>query len=350
MNQDTNRPHTGESPAQPGQPLVSVVTPFYNTADYLADCIESVLSQTYMNFEYVLVNNCSTDESLAIAEAYARRDRRIRLHSNQAFLGQVANYNAALELISPASVYTKIVQADDKIFPPCLAEMVRVAESDPKVGIVSALALRGTAVTLDGFPFEGEVVSGRALCREQLLRRCRYFASPTSVLYRSTIARGRKPFYDASRLHEDTENCFEILREWDFGFVKQILTFLRTGNESVTSGIAAIDPFWYLLDHLITTHRFGPDFLSPEEFKSCWSRMEAAYLSHLGECYLLVRNRAFWERHRTGAASIGYTPSQVRLLLNGLVALAAIAVSPRRAANIGRSVLSRVRRAGGRKV
>ena len=46
------------------EPLVSVVTPVYNGDKYLADCVESVLKQTYQNWEYVIVNNCSTDRTL----------------------------------------------------------------------------------------------------------------------------------------------------------------------------------------------------------------------------------------------------------------------------------------------
>ena len=62
------------------EPLVSVVTPVYNGADFLEECIESVLKQTYGNFEYLIVNNCSKDRTLDIALSYAQKDSRIRVH------------------------------------------------------------------------------------------------------------------------------------------------------------------------------------------------------------------------------------------------------------------------------
>src|SRR5258708_32283098 len=100
-------------------PLVSVVTPFHNTAAFLAQCIESVLRQSYTQFEYILVDNCSTDGSGDIAETYARRDSRIRLIRRTELLSQVQNYNAAIAEISDETKYCKIVQADDYIFPDC---------------------------------------------------------------------------------------------------------------------------------------------------------------------------------------------------------------------------------------
>ena len=55
------------------EPLVSVATPVYNGERHLAECIESVLAQTYQNWEYIIVNNCSTDRTREIAESYGRR-------------------------------------------------------------------------------------------------------------------------------------------------------------------------------------------------------------------------------------------------------------------------------------
>ena len=106
-----------------GSPLVSVVTPVFNGEAGLDECIESVLGQTYKNFEYVIVNNRSTDRTLEIAKCYAEKDPRIRIHDNDTFVEAVENHEIALRQISPESRYCKVVQADDWIFPECLERM-----------------------------------------------------------------------------------------------------------------------------------------------------------------------------------------------------------------------------------
>src|SRR6266849_6791651 len=117
------------------QPLVSVITPVYNGDQYLRECIESVLAQTYSNWVYTIVNNCSTDGTLAIAGEYAQRDKRIRIYSNDSLLDIIANHNRAFRLISADSKYCKVVSADDWLFPECLTKMVGVAEANPSVGL-----------------------------------------------------------------------------------------------------------------------------------------------------------------------------------------------------------------------
>ena len=163
------------------QPLVSIVTPVYNTEKYLAQCIESVLAQTYANWEYVIVNNCSTDRSADIAQHYARQDSRIRICHNEQFLTQLQNCNHAFRQISPESKYCKAVHADDWLFPECVSRMVEVAEANPSVGIVGSYRLEETRVDLDGLPFPNIVVSGRDICRLTLLGKLYVFGSPTSL-------------------------------------------------------------------------------------------------------------------------------------------------------------------------
>src|SRR5207245_2327968 len=145
------------------EPLVSVVTPVYNGESFLAVCIESVLMQTFRNFEYILVNNCSTDRSLDIALHYAKRDSRIRVHSNDSFVGVIENHNIAFSLISPAAKYCKVVSADDFLFPECITRMVEVAEANPSVGIVGSYQLSGSYIRWQGFQYPRTVLPGLEL-------------------------------------------------------------------------------------------------------------------------------------------------------------------------------------------
>jgi glycosyltransferase involved in cell wall biosynthesis len=286
------------------RPLVSVVTPFYNTAEYLEECIQSVLAQSYPNWEYCLVNNCSDDGSVDIARRYAAKDERIRLVDNTEFLGQVQNYNHALRQISSSSRYTKIVQADDWMFAECLERMVGLAEDNPSVGIVGAYRLYGTAVLNWGLPYTTTVISGKDVCRLQLLKGLQVFGSPTSVLFRSEVIRSRNAFYSETSLFEDTEACFVVLQDWDFGFVHQVLTFERFENESISSKARGHDPAW-LIDKLINMKKFGPTFLTEKELEAEMARVENSYFGFLAENLLTGRGREFWEYHKGALATIG---------------------------------------------
>ncbi len=285
-------------------PLVSVVTPFYNTAAYLTECIESVLAQTYRDFEYLLVNNKSTDGSREIAARYAAKDPRLRLVDNEAFVGQVENYNGALARICPESKYVKMVQADDALFPECLARMVELAKREPGVGIVASYWLKGDAPLGAGVPRGFDRLLGRDACRKLLLDGCYFLGSPTTVLYRADIVRARKPFYALGRHHEDTEAAFEILLEHDLGFVHQILSFLRTDNVSIMSSAADLNS--PDLDYLIVLERYGPLVLTSEELARRRAHSHGGYYRFLGRALLRLRGRRFWDYHRTGLATLGW--------------------------------------------
>ena len=117
-----------------------MVTPVYNGEKYLAECIDSVLAQTHDNWEYIILDNCSTDATLSIAQDYARKDLRILVHANDQFLGVIDNHNRAFHLISPDSTYCKVVSADDWIYPDWL-RAGRVAESILRSGLLGHMQL-----------------------------------------------------------------------------------------------------------------------------------------------------------------------------------------------------------------
>lgn len=295
------------------QPLVSVVTPVYNGEKYLAECIESILAQTYQNWEYIIVNNCSTDRSPAIAQDYAQKDTRIRIHNNPEFVGLIQNHNIAFRQIASTSQYCKMVHADDWLFPECIMQMVKVAEAHPSVGIVGAYRLDGTRIGLDGLPYPSTVVSGREICRRSLLLKGLYvFGSPTSLLIRSKLIRNRQVFYNESNIHADKEACFDLLQSSDFGFVHQVLTYSRRHSEAATSFSQRYNT--YLLGNLSILTKYGPVYLSREEYHECLAHHMKRYYLFLGQSILWTREKQIVKYHKNGMRELGYSFSWGRLL------------------------------------
>lgn len=253
------------------EPFVSILTPVYNGAEFLDECIQSVLNQTYSNWEYVIVDNCSTDESVEIAKKYAAQDERIRIHNNEEFLDLLPNHNHAFHQISPDSKYCKVVHADDWIFEDCVTRMVEVAEEYPTVGVVSAYRLSGERITLDGLPYPGSFYTGKEIGRKFLINGRAYFGAPTSVLLRSSLIRKREKFYDETYHASDQGAILDLLKESDFGFVHQVLTFAREHENSATNTIAK-ESYTAIHCDLKFQYEFGPYFLDEKENKSRTSK------------------------------------------------------------------------------
>ena len=294
-------------------PLVSIVTPVYNGAEHLRECIESILAQTYQNWDYTIVDNCSSDESVEIARAYAAKDPRIRVHQNQQFFQAIANHNAALRQISPAAKYCKVVFGDDLIFPECLEKMVALAEENPTVGIVSAYCLEGTQVICTGLPYSSTVISGLEICRRHLLDKVHLFGSANSLLYRADLVRNRDPFFNEANIHADNELCFALLRTCDFGFVHQVLTFtrLRPGSlNTVSNSLHA-----YFAGMLQIIENYGPDYLTDEELKSILRTELTDYYRFLGKSICLGRDKKFWNYHKKKLMELGFGFSRTRLAI-----------------------------------
>jgi glycosyltransferase involved in cell wall biosynthesis len=293
------------------QPMVSVVTPVYNEEEHLAECIESVLAQTYQNWDYTIVNNCSTDGSLEIARQYAAKDSRIRIHENKRFLEMLANHNVAVRQISPKSKYCKVVLGDDWIFPECLEKMVAVAEAYPSAGVVSSYQLHGQQVRSTGLPYEQRLVSGREACRQFLLQTLVLFGTQNSVLYRADLVRKRDPFYIETDVCADFEVCFALLKTSDLGFVHQVLTFSRPRPASIgaISGDFGAN-FGSLLGILFA---YGKECLTTEEFEACLDLQLSQYYRFLGRRAWVERDRGFWSYHRRTLAKAGIGFSRARV-------------------------------------
>jgi glycosyltransferase involved in cell wall biosynthesis len=295
------------------QPLVSVVTPVYNGEDHLAQCIESVVAQTYDNWEYIIVNNRSTDNTLSIARSYEKKDNRIRIHDNDNFLPMMKNWNHALLQMSSNSKYCKVVHADDWLFPQCVEQMVSVAEAHASVDLVGSYGLKGTRIVGQGLPYPSEFMPGQELGRLVLLGHVYPFSRPTSILISSDLIRQRGSFYNEGYLHADVAACYEVLQDSDFGFVHQVLFFVREHDQSVTSSnVKSLNKIIYSNMDLLTM--YGPTYLTPEEYQEKLKKDVSQYYRFLARSLFEWRGKDFWNFHRDSLKQVVHKFSVLRLI------------------------------------
>ena len=286
-------------------PLVTVLTPVYNGAAYLAECIESVLNQSYTNFEYIIVNNRSTDGTLQVAQEYAARDRRIRVHDNETFVPVIENHNIAFGLMSPEAKYCKVVSGDDFIFRECIERQVGLAEQNPSVGLVGCYQLSGSVIRWQGFRYPQAVFPGRDLCRDVFVRRDPSFGfgSPTSLLYRADLVRLQREFYPDPSPHSDTSACFRMLRDADFGFVYDVLSYERVHDETQSTASAGLNR--YVSQNIHDLQRYGPWYLSETEYERKRREEIAEYDRFLAANLGRWRDPKFWNYHRDRRQELG---------------------------------------------
>lgn len=299
-------------------PVVSVVTPVYNGATDLAQCIESVLAQTYPHWEYIIVNNHSTDGTLEIAERFARMDERIHVYSNDTLLDIIANHNRAFGLISPASTYCKVVSADDWLFPECLTRMVDLAEASPSVGIVGSYQLSGGGKTWRDWsvkwgqvPYPSAVVPGCEVGRIHMLGGVDVFGSPTSLMYRADLVRKQERFYPNTSAEADTSACCRCFRETDYGFVHQVLSYERVHDSRMTTRSQSLNA--YLPSDISDLLEYGDGFLSAGEKQKRLQELMAQYYDFLAISALKRRESEFWTYHKQRLAALGLPLSSVHL-------------------------------------
>lgn len=116
--------------------LISIVLPVYNGEKYLRESIDSVLAQTYKNWELLIVDDCSTDSSAAIAKEYASKDRRIYYYRNENNLRLPRNLNKGFRLAK--GVYLTWTSDDNKFKPTALEKMYDALKNNQNAQFVFA--------------------------------------------------------------------------------------------------------------------------------------------------------------------------------------------------------------------
>ncbi len=119
---------------QNDQPLISVIVPVYNHEKFIGETIESVISQTYQNWELLVVDDCSSDKSWEIIQGYAQKDSRIKVFRNETNKGLIPNWKFLID--TSKGEYLAFLEGDDVFCNENLAEKMLIFEKFPDLGMV----------------------------------------------------------------------------------------------------------------------------------------------------------------------------------------------------------------------
>jgi glycosyltransferase involved in cell wall biosynthesis len=208
-------------------PAVSVCIPTYNYAHFLPQAIGSVLAQTYSDFELIVSDNASTDDTQSVLASYD--DPRIKRFRNDHNLGLFGNFNRCLELA--ACDLVKFVCADDWLAPTYLEDAVAVMESHPEAALLSSPGWvvdedgRVIGIATAGFG-HAEVVPARAALEAQA-RHLNVVGMPTNVTMRRAAVEAAGGFDPAFAPASDIHLWLKLLNEHDLAWVSEPLCYLR---------------------------------------------------------------------------------------------------------------------------
>jgi len=208
-------------------PKVSVLMPVYNGEKYLREAIDSILNQTFTDFEFLIIDDGSTDDSRKIISHYT--DKRIRLIKNKQNLGLARSLNKVIEL--SLGLYLARMDADDISLPNRLQLQVSEMEKNANLGVVGSwVEIFGKAKdnNIWKYPESNDEISS------QLLLHC-CFAHPT-VLINKRLINQYNYSYPEIRYGEDYAFWLKMNKNLEYKNVQQVLLKYRITNSSLSRG------------------------------------------------------------------------------------------------------------------
>lgn len=208
------------------KPEVSVIMPVFNSEEFVAEAIESILSQTFKAFEFIIIDDASTDTSWQIIKKYASEDKRIRAYRNSRNLKTTKTLNRGLRLSK--GKYVVRMDADDWSYPERIAKQVEYMNKHLEVGVsggaVKICNKNLKTINTRLYPLtDGDI-------RKKIFRYCP-FAHPATI-WRTKVVKGVGGYNENIPLTQDYELYFRIGRTSNFGNLDEVILNLRTHGSS----------------------------------------------------------------------------------------------------------------------
>ena len=209
-------------------PQVSVIMSVYNGERYLSEAIESILQQSFVDWELVIINDCSTDGSLAIIQKYLLRDQRVKLINNEQNLGLTKSLNIGIK--DSTGKYIARLDADDSCSPDRLQKQYDFMEAHPEVAICGScgnyLDESGEIIGKKILPTEYREIKKKLLFNNQFIH---------SSLFICRAVIDKEGGYDESfRTSQDYEFILRIASKYPVANLPEQLVSWRVGEGSIS--------------------------------------------------------------------------------------------------------------------
>ncbi|MFH0892342.1 MAG: glycosyltransferase family 2 protein [Candidatus Falkowbacteria bacterium] len=206
-------------------PKVTVLMPVYNAAKYLNEAIDSILGQTFKDFELLIIDDGSTDLSREIIESY--KDKRIRLVINETNLRLIATLNKGISLAQ--GEYIARMDADDISLPKRLEKQVAFMDKNPKIGVCGTwVKTFGESTGVNRYYTKSDDIKAGFLFNTQM-------AHP-SVIFRASLFREHKLCFNPDFIHaEDYEFWTRISPITVFANLNEILLLYRITRDNISN-------------------------------------------------------------------------------------------------------------------
>jgi len=199
-------------------PTVSVLMTAYNREKYIASAIQSVLASTFTDFELIIVDDNSTDNTVEIAKKFESLDYRVKVYINEKNFGDYINRNIAASYAS--GIYLKYLDSDDLIYPHGMEVMVRAMNSFPLAGI--GIVGRNNQ---DNIPYP-YVLAPREAYKRHFFKDGLLDTGPSGLIIRSEVFKKIGGF-SGKRFIGDTEIVLRITSQWPLVVISSSLVFWR---------------------------------------------------------------------------------------------------------------------------
>jgi glycosyltransferase involved in cell wall biosynthesis len=251
-------------------PLVSVCVPTYNGSDFLAECLSSVLGQTEQRFEVLVVDDASSDQTVSVANEFARRDSRVAVHSFSVRAGLVGNWNRSLQLAK--GEWIKFVFQDDLLHPHCLTEQLRCARASSYPFVMSRRAfIFEEATSYDRRAFYANHLdipavfgpSIRSISATSVAHAAiqhfgiNFFGEPTSALVHRRVFADVGGFSEALAMICDLEFWVRVGSRFGCAYVDEELSQFRVHSRSTSNEFLSRRQFRVSIDGLILRHLYA---------------------------------------------------------------------------------------------